>query len=1856
MNKKQIQTVLQKVCIVLIAALIFLNTYLSMILPTNTLDSDTAAEEPGIGLIEEDNTEKEVTDNNTEAQEEDIIVQDGYDPFAVEEQREAQLNKAAVPVPAEEEVQEIGTEEQAPMYFYDDSTDVIVSVEAPFGAFEEGTEMFVMPVYEEDVIDAVNEALDAGNIADEILAVDISFRYGGEETEPKLPIKVSLSAKIIEEAEDLQIVHIDDRGEASVVERVPEEGGSDEVIFESGSFSTYVVVKTKTVINYVTDNGESYTVTVTFDENEKLYGNESLSVEEIPVGSDEYMSYYAKSAAAMGLTEDEEITQARFFDIKALRDGQVFEPEYPAEVNIVYEDPMKIEDGEFLSIVHFASEGTEVIDTYEIDDTNSELTYKQSSFSVTGTVVAANNIQDGEQYIVYASRDNAYYAISHYSEGRDGDLVYGVEIDGSSQTGATVGSDDYGSSIVWTVHKVTVSGNTYYTLSYEEGGKTYYLRSFGGLMVGADSDFDDNDYKNASRYQWRYSNRRLRNRNNENNENRYLRYSASNNGFKERDNGSSDFYFAKVNSVTPDIANNPEIHFVDEDGNELELVNGRDWESDGNTTPAFLIYDIDGYDYVKTALNGVSGTEIRPILRKSAGKWQYTTSVEQSTSISWSGLSDTDKIYVVYKESTEPKNGGTPKVKESSSTEDPVDPVIHKESVSNRDGTNTIGLSITADTSPLEVEKLADVIVIFDTSTSMRRKMGTSTTTYNNDSTPASQCDPETRIYIAAHQVNVLAEMLIGDETNFKDSAGNKLIRMSLISFNRDAKIEQTFTDNASDFQGKVNALTTSSGTNWEAALDLANHMEVDPERATFVIFVTDGNPSYRLSRGNLLTLDGYPATVSDPNLDVNRANQYYFYRALNYFGALDETDVRNYNTAVTEAKSIVDHKKNLYTIGIGNAAGVSRLQSLTINAYNNESIGKDRTKTAETDEELVNAFSDIAASIVALLGWGDINMSDGITSLTNTVEKSGLVNVDGKFQYWKAKAPEGWSAMSKAERAEFLKTYQPTGFEPWDPATENCDPAQYDEATGSVKWDMGHNFVPESGATYKVTFRVWPSQEAYDILANLKNGTITYDELDDSQKAQIVDHGNGTYSLKTNDKDPSTTYKTARKTGDGVTTTGETKTLRFNNVDPMALVPEKMTVRKDWDYEINDSHAADALKFRLLVDGKYYQNDGTFKESTENAKVLDISDKERTVSGEIIPAWSNSVNIAPGIVKFVDGKAEVYETGHHYQLEEFDITLNGEDASQFAGSYEFTTQTVRPMVLTDEINNYHAKLIYLILADENNPVPEGAQQYTIGENTYFVADANNSVMVGTNHRKAELDITKLIINLSEKPVEELINETFTYRITLNVPADADLSLITGYEYVQRADPNTTLHGYQEGDHPLPGDEERFRGHIFRWATFKYGAQQIGDAFTDLEEGRKTLTIDATLLYNEVLRLTNLPTGTVYTIEEVYANLKRANLTSDAEAVPDLSVESNLAEQGYTVSKILTSATVKTVDLEHNKITGTIDEPDKRYYNQFTNTLGNVIDVELKGTKHLDGYAWSGESYYFNLSGGEGTPLPVIGAYGRVRFFLKESSGNADKTYSFGKIRFDKAGEYVYTISEDNAGTTQTVNGREVLFGDPETVTIKIVADENDNGKLKVASVTGSDNMVWNVDALTATVTITNTSVTKETDVKLKKVDQTGALLSGSEFALYKFVNNAWTPVEGFTQITPGSTEANNPFDLGMLETGRYKLTETKAPDGYIIRIRDTYFEIRNEEQSVTAVLTDADGAPITSEDPAKISREGLGESAYYLITVKNIAGTPLPMTGGIGTQIFRVGGAVLIGVAAMLRKRSDNRSFHKGT
>lgn len=172
--------------------------------------------------------------------------------------------------------------------------------------------------------------------------------------------------------------------------------------------------------------------------------------------------------------------------------------------------------------------------------------------------------------------------------------------------------------------------------------------------------------------------------------------------------------------------------------------------------------------------------------------------------------------------------------------------------------------------------------------------------------------------------------------------------------------------------------------------------------------------------------------------------------------------------------------------------------------------------------------------------------------------------------------------------------------------------------------------------------------------------------------------------------------------------------------------------------------------------------------------------------------------------------------------------------------------------------------------------------------------------------------------------------------------------------------------------------------------------------------------------------------------------------------------------------------------------------------------------------------------------------------------------------------------------------------------------------------------------------------------VTKGTDGK-------NVPLAGAEFTLSKFIASergsntvtvngteylgTWN--NGVT-VTPTNTgDVANVFTFSGLDTGIYRLTETKTPAGYNT-IDPVYFEIvaTNNGTKVTRM----EGKAVNSSEISFTANETSGSLSADVI---NNAGTTLPSTGGMGTTVFYVVGGGLMAVAVVLlvtKKRMENK------
>ena len=120
------------------------------------------------------------------------------------------------------------------------------------------------------------------------------------------------------------------------------------------------------------------------------------------------------------------------------------------------------------------------------------------------------------------------------------------------------------------------------------------------------------------------------------------------------------------------------------------------------------------------------------------------------------------------------------------------------------------------------------------------------------------------------------------------------------------------------------------------------------------------------------------------------------------------------------------------------------------------------------------------------------------------------------------------------------------------------------------------------------------------------------------------------------------------------------------------------------------------------------------------------------------------------------------------------------------------------------------------------------------------------------------------------------------------------------------------------------------------------------------------------------------------------------------------------------------------------------------------------------------------------------------------------------------------------------------------------------------------------------------------------------------------------------TVVDSFTTDTPGA------FKIKGLDAGTYMLHETKAPEGYNILQEDVEVAISPQQGDQEGMLT-----------PSVPHAHGFSDTETRYIAIQNNTGTELPSTGGMGTTLFYVIGAVLVigaGVLLVVRRRMNDR------
>ena len=153
-------------------------------------------------------------------------------------------------------------------------------------------------------------------------------------------------------------------------------------------------------------------------------------------------------------------------------------------------------------------------------------------------------------------------------------------------------------------------------------------------------------------------------------------------------------------------------------------------------------------------------------------------------------------------------------------------------------------------------------------------------------------------------------------------------------------------------------------------------------------------------------------------------------------------------------------------------------------------------------------------------------------------------------------------------------------------------------------------------------------------------------------------------------------------------------------------------------------------------------------------------------------------------------------------------------------------------------------------------------------------------------------------------------------------------------------------------------------------------------------------------------------------------------------------------------------------------------------------------------------------------------------------------------------------------------------------------------------------------------------------------NVSVWKTDQEHtAITTGADFELYRaedYNDKTEKPNAGAVPVITGTTGSNGILTLGGLETGEYRLFETRAPDGYsstgsAIRISVTGTEVKAMQAgSISEVTREGDEYWVPGQ-----------QAGTWQIRVWNKSGIALPSTGGPGTGMLTILGLILVAAAA---------------
>lgn len=289
--------------------------------------------------------------------------------------------------------------------------------------------------------------------------------------------------------------------------------------------------------------------------------------------------------------------------------------------------------------------------------------------------------------------------------------------------------------------------------------------------------------------------------------------------------------------------------------------------------------------------------------------------------------------------------------------------------------------------------------------------------------------------------------------------------------------------------------------------------------------------------------------------------------------------------------------------------------------------------------------------------------------------------------------------------------------------------------------------------------------------------------------------------------------------------------------------------------------------------------------------------------------------------------------------------------------------------------------------------------------------------------------------------------------------------------------------------------------------------------------------------------------------------------------------------------------------------------------------VGSVVNFELTSkVPAMDGY--DTYTYIVNDTMSAGLTFNndvavTIGGEAYTNFTVAQNGQSFTITFNNFITQKAKAGNaIVITYSA-------TINEK-ALTTDKETNTVNLEYSNNPNDNTSKGKTPDSIVYVYDFDIVID---------------KYTGNEATGTRLAGAKFVLknasgkYYYYNESAKKVEwkdALSEATEVTTDQSGAAKFQGLDSGTYYLHETEAPAGY---------NLLKEDVTVTITATYGDDGQITSSS-ATLANNGQYQQVQK---IENKSGATLPSTGGMGTTLLYIIGAILVvgaGVLLVARRR----------